>query len=177
MDRRQRKTREAIFSAFSSLLKKHRYESITVQDIIDKADVGRSTFYSHFETKDHLLKAICDDIFAHIIEGESCGYEEKSDTLISELTHILYHFEGKKSDVRAILSSQSGEIFMIYLKDYLSKVFDMHLPEFNTNVPTAFLKNHLICSFCEAVRWWLEENYDASPEKIAAFYMSVTEKH
>ena len=71
MDRRQRKTREAIFNAFTELLSKKNFEQITVGEIIDRADVGRATFYSHFATKDFLLKEFCEELFCHILDTEN----------------------------------------------------------------------------------------------------------
>ena len=62
MDRRQRKTREAIFKAFTELLSAKDFDQITVGEIIKLSDVGRSTFYSHFETKDFLLKELCEEL-------------------------------------------------------------------------------------------------------------------
>jgi AcrR family transcriptional regulator len=70
MDRRQKKTREAIFNAFSELLSKKHYNQITVGEIIELADVGRATFYAHFETKDFLLRELCAELFCHVFDAE-----------------------------------------------------------------------------------------------------------
>ena len=62
-DRRITKTRKAIYNAFLQLLNQKDYEAITVQEIIDLADVGRSTFYSHYESKELLLDELCQNSF------------------------------------------------------------------------------------------------------------------
>ena len=77
MDRRQRKTKLAIFHAFTSLLAQKDYSQITVGEIIEKADVGRATFYAHFETKDYLLKAFCQELFCHIFDTIEHNHEKK----------------------------------------------------------------------------------------------------
>ena len=173
MDRRQRKTREAIFTAFRELLEKHRYENITVQDIIDRADVGRSTFYSHFETKDALLKAICSDIFDHIFRGEICEYPGETHNLQEKLAHILWHLKANKKDIIGLLGCESGELFMSYIKEYLSELFKMHLKDFSKDVPQDFLLNHLVCSFCATLKWCADKKMNISPEEIARDFIRV----
>jgi AcrR family transcriptional regulator len=65
-DRRVQRTLRSLEAALFDLIQTKRYDKITVQDIIDRADVGRSTFYAHFETKDDLLLASMDKLTADI---------------------------------------------------------------------------------------------------------------
>ena len=178
MDRRQQKTRDAIFLAFTRLLEIKRYSHITVQDIIDEANIGRSTFYAHFETKDELLKAMCTQIFGHIFSNEllieqTHDFSSGSKSLQARLTHLLYHLKDSKKDITSILSSDSSNIFMRYFKDYLTELFSKYNTEANTSVPDDFLLNHYVSSFAEAVKWWAKKDMSYSPEDIAEFYVSA----
>lgn len=179
MDRRQLKTRQAIFAAFSTLLKSERYEHITVQQIIDMANVGRSTFYAHFDTKDDLLNAICNDIFHHVfntapIYDVACSFPAGNSTFPMTLTHVLYHLKEKADIVRAILKSDSEHIFMNYLKQHLNKMFLPYIDMINKDVPKDFLTNHIINSFAETVKWWIGSDCCYSPENVAEFFIKVT---
>src|SRR4051812_15011818 len=61
-DRRVRRTRRNLTDALIGLILERGYEAITVQDILDRADIGRSTFYAHFRDKDALLLSCFDDL-------------------------------------------------------------------------------------------------------------------
>lgn len=174
MDRRQQKSRKAIFKAFRSLLEKKRYDRITVQEIIDEADVGRSTFYSHFETKDLLLNAMCEDMFYHIFENDPCPYVDKDHGLEGKLSHTLWHIRDSKNDLSGILLSDSGELFMRYFKEHLYTMFESHIDLFKTDVPQDFLLNHLVGSFAETVKWWLSTDTLLPPETLAKYFIKLT---
>lgn len=177
MDRRQQKTRKAIFKAFRSLLERKRYDHITVQEIIDEADVGRSTFYAHFETKDLLLDALCEELFFHIFENDPCPWVGKDTDLESKLSHTLWHIRDEKNDLSGILLSDSGELFMTYFKRHLHTMFEKFIDIFKVDVPREFLLNHLVGSFSETVMWWMKEGMKTPPESVAAYFMAVTETH
>jgi len=178
MDRRQKKTRQAIYEAFTKLLGEKSYSNITVQEIIDEANIGRSTFYSHFETKDELLKELCTEIFEHVfsndLERESThDFSSRKGDIKDEITHILYHLRDSGGYIRRILSCESGEMFMRYFKEYVAKVFEGELDRTQTDIPKEYMLNHMICDFAETVRWWMK-NSEYSPEDISRFFFSTT---
>ena len=177
MDRRQEKTRKAIFQAFSTLLETKRFENITVQQIIDAANIGRSTFYAHFETKDELLKAMCTDIFQHVFSAhlisESTHDFSDDHSFPSKVTHILYHLKDMKKDIIGIFTSESSELFMRHFRRYLTEMFSEYQKSYPSEIPADFVQNHLVGSFVEAVKWWLFSGMKHTPEEITQYYMTV----
>lgn len=177
MDRRRQKTRDAIFSAFSRLLEKKSYSHITVQEIIDEANIGRSTFYAHFETKDELLNAMCTAIFGHIFSDDLMREEthdfSRNGNLQARLTHLLYHLKEKQRDISSIISGDSGDLFMRYFKNYLTELFVKQTAGVVIAAPEDYVLNHYVSSFAETVKWWVESDMSYSPEDVANFYVSI----
>lgn len=184
MDRRQKKTRDAIFFAFTSLLSQKNYNQISVQEIIDEADIGRTTFYAHFETKDYLLKDLCEELFGHIIDTAmglphghyhySCGNETDSVFL-----HLLRHLQENDRNILELLSSQNNEIFLKYFKSNLKKLIitqyaDKGLLK-NTQLPEDYIVNHISSSFVETVGWWVSRQMKETPEEITEYFLAVIE--
>ena len=182
MDRRQRKSREAIFGAFTRLLEKQAYNQITVQDIIDEADVGRATFYAHFETKDYLLKDLCEELFGHIIDtamGLPHGhYHYSCDTTTdSVFLHLLRHLKENDRNILALLSSQNNEIFLQYFKTNLKKLVKTQFADTgklkDSKLPEDFLVNHISVSFVEMVSWWISHGTKETPDELAEYFESI----
>jgi len=180
MDRRQKKTRDAIFAAFTALLSKRSYNQITVQDIIDEANIGRTTFYAHFETKDYLLKALCEELFGHIIDPttgnhhHSCGYASDSVFL-----HLLRHLQENDLNVLELLSSENNEIFLRYFKSNLKTLILKEYAETgkldSSKLPRDWLVNHISSSFVETVDWWISHKMKQTPETLTEYFLAAIE--
>lgn len=184
MDRRQQKTRTAIFSAFTSLLAEKSYSKITVQEIIDAANVGRTTFYAHFETKDDLLKELCEELFGHIIgSAMDCththGLYSDGSAPESVFCHLLQHLQENDKNIIALLSCESSEMFLRFFKDSLNELvrsqFINQNRKANTDIPEDFLINHISGSFVEMVLWWIKGHRKQTPEDLDRYFRAVIE--
>ncbi|MBP3381750.1 MAG: TetR/AcrR family transcriptional regulator [Clostridia bacterium] len=183
MDRRQKKTREAIFTAFTALLAQKSYHQIAVQDIIDAADIGRTTFYAHFETKDYLLKAMCEELFGHIIDtamGLPHGhYHCSSSQKDSVFLHLLRHLRENDNHILELLSSQNNELFLRYFKGNLQELIRTQYADKDklksSVLPEEYLINHIASSFVETVEWWVSRKLRETPEQVTAYFLAVIE--
>lgn len=174
MDRRIKKTKKSIYNAFTELLLREKYSKITIQEIIDLADIGRSTFYSHFETKDELLKSMCADMFDEMYSSKTKLSSENPNFM---LLNILYHIRENEKIIKGVFLSESSEIFMKYFKDYFSNKIEQHFlvsyDESAINIPKDFLINHIYGSFLAMVKWWVSGNMKQPPEELARYFIYV----
>lgn len=179
MDRRQRRTREAIFAAFIELLNKKDFSQITVGEIIERADIGRATFYSHFETKDFLLKELCEELFCHIFD--SMGEQKENhrhifncDAPESVFLHLFQHLQKNDNNVLGLLSSNNNELFLRYfkrnLKELVSSQLGLFEPRRSDKLPSDFWINHITSTFVETVKWWVDTGMNESPETMTEYF-------
>ncbi len=184
MDRRQKRTRDAIFTSFTSLLSRKSYGKITIQEIIDEANIGRTTFYAHFETKDDLLKALCEELFGHIIDSamdvsHTRGLYSDTDAPDSVFCHLLQHLNENDRNILSLLSCESSDLFLRYFKDSLNELIRLQFMDPSLHqcrpVPEDFLINHISSSLVEMVLWWIRGEMQLKPEELDAYFRYVIE--
>lgn len=179
MDRRQKKTRKAIMDAFYSLLTMKKYANITVQDIIDAADVGRSTFYAHFETKEALLDEICSGLFEHVSmpSGAECTHDFTNEPEnITHLTaHILCHLTEPDNPVLTMIRGESRDIFLTMFKDYLKNAFSEYgnYRNYTEDVPEDLILSHISGSFVNLIEWWTASGMKEDSDTLMRYYLDM----
>ena len=186
MDRRQKKTRESIFNAFTELLSKKHYNKISVGEIIDRADVGRATFYAHFETKDFLLKELCEELFCHIFDASDENNEHhrhifSCEAPSSAVLHLFQHIQKNDNRLLNLLACENNELFLSYFKESLKKLIKKEPKLFGGNRPEALPEdywiNHISATLVETIRWWLRGNMKESPILLSGyFYKAIGEE-
>ncbi|MEE0409587.1 MAG: TetR/AcrR family transcriptional regulator [Clostridia bacterium] len=182
MDRRQRKTREAIFNAFINLLSEKDFQHITVGEIIERADIGRATFYSHFETKDFLLKELCEELFCHIFDATNDENTHKHifncNAPDSVFLHLFQHLQRNDNNILELLSGNNNELFLRYFKNNLVELIKDQLPLFQSPkssvLPVDYRINNIASTFVETIRWWVKNGKKESAETMTKYFFLVT---
>ena len=175
-DRRVGKTRKALKEALTDLILEKGYEGVTVQDIIDRADVGRSTFYAHFIDKDDLLMAILADLEMPGLDPSSW---KPDDPAFGWTLALFRHFGSVKRLFKAVASSQSGSVARRETTQRLEKLAQAELSRLKVARTLDAFKlqtvvRFLVGTFIGFMDWWMrEENEHLPAEQVDHAFRSL----
>jgi AcrR family transcriptional regulator len=171
-DRRVQRTRELLQKTLIDLISERGYDAVTIQDIVDRANVGRTTFYLHYSSKDELLmgchKAVVSEFHSfHPRAREDLLSPEAPPGMISAYRHLL--------DARALLypifQGKDAPLILRRIRDRSAKEIEVSLcaafAEADSAIPFDLLANYLAGAQIALVQWWLEKRQPHRPENLA----------
>lgn len=173
-DRRIGRTRKLMHDALIALIVEKGYEAVTVQDILDRANVGRSTFYAHFRDKDALclsgfehLRTLFEQQHHALLAAQQDGDAPEFNFILEIFRHVGQHHALYK----AISGKQSGEMILKYLHRYLYDMLIVPHRALMKNrkappVPVEVTTHWIVSSLLSLMIWWLENNMPYSAEKM-----------
>ena len=168
-DARVRRTRDALGDALIALMQEKAFETITVQEVLDRAHVSRSTFYTHYSDKDDLLMSDSEEFF----EAISMALSEHGD--ISDRVFPVKEFFTHLADVqpffKALVKSGKFQENMELARGHFARGIERRLSELprgksiaaNERSAIAFTQAGALLSL---LTWWLDHGMREPPEQM-----------
>jgi len=170
-DRRVRRTRAALQDALVELIIEKGYESVTVQDILDRADVGRSTFYAHFRDKDQLLLSGF-ELLGPALENHRSSVSAGNGFIDDVPLDVLRHVGEQSQLFKALLGRRTGNMLLAHVQEHLAsyaqEVMEVRLKGKKPVVPIEVTAQFTTGSFLALIGWWLENDMPYSAEEMSA---------
>lgn len=175
-DRRTRKTRQILREALLTLLKEKRYEDISVQDIIARADVARSTFYVHYVDKDDLLMG-SHGIFAENLGEQMHAHAGESSTSAFSSRTWFYHIQAQGDILKVIAKDSAMELAMKTLRGIIhysvQDGMQAHAQSKDASVPLPLVVDYLADTLMTLIKWWFKDGMKYTPEQMDAMFQQL----
>ncbi|HKA83062.1 MAG TPA: TetR/AcrR family transcriptional regulator [Acidimicrobiales bacterium] len=176
-DRRVRRTRDLLRSAFVSLVHEKGYDRITVQDILDRADVGRSTFYAHYRDKEDLLRSGFEDVHAALAAERAAAEREAGretpflQPLLAVFQHVGAYRQSWGPTSRTGGHALIARILQEGIDDLVRAHFRAQFPAADPNQLEIDAAMRFVSSACMGVlMWWLDQDVAWSAEEVHATF-------
>lgn len=173
-DRRVRRTRRALREALITLIVEHGYEKVTVQDVLDRADVGRSTFYAHYRDKDDLFVACFDDLRAGLerdLAATAGGHRHDPGRPLGVLFEHAYH---NRPVYQALCGRSGSTAGTRHLHRLMLGVLSDHLTPVGLGLPVEVVTEYLAGAMLGVLVWWVRHDFPQAPEQIAGMVQSMS---
>jgi len=176
-DRRVRRTRRILNEALIELILEKGYERITVQDILDRADVGRSTFYAHFRDKEGLLTAEFDELRSDLHrQVEESGPDPTVQTLTQPAAALFTHAYQYRQVYRALCGRQGGMLVQRHLRGIVGAALRSRLSPADlteSGVPVEVAAEFYTSAALGLLVWWIDRDFPFSPRRLTGMYQNL----
>jgi AcrR family transcriptional regulator len=168
-DARVRRTRDALGDALVALMQEKPFDTITVQDVLDRANVSRSTFYSHYSDKDDLLMSDAEEFFEALSMALS-AHGDKSDRVFP-VQEFFTHLSDVQPFFKALVKSGKYQENMELARGHFARGIERRLSELprarsippNQLPAIAFTHAGALLSL---LTWWLDRGMRESPDEM-----------
>lgn len=187
VDRRVTRTRRALQNSLIQLILEEGYDSVTIEEITDRADLGRTTFYLHFRDKEDLFMQAIDTIGEDFIDQHENLFSlinhpentlEKIQLNLDEriLYHIFLHARENADLYRVMLRGEGGVKASQRITDIIKSETIKRLeriPAINCKVPIEIFAVFFAGTLTELVTWWLEEDQPYPIDEMVNFFQQM----
>lgn len=189
MDPRVIRTRQLLRDALVELIDEQGYEKITVQDITQRANLNRATFYLHYRDKLDLLYQSSEEILHELVGSIHPTVEEKKDFDLlphydqphETFMHLFEQIALNSKLYKVYLTEKDIPYFSAGLKkiiiDFVSSGIQLMEPDDQKlTVPREMAIRFYAAAFLEVIVWWLENDMPYTPKFMATQLMRITIK-
>ncbi len=168
-DQRSKRTRDALGNALITLMHEKPFDTITVQDVLDLAEVSRSTFYAHFRDKDDLFLSDADDFFQHMANLlTTCGEVSRR---VAPVREMFSHVSSLGTFYDAMVASGNFQEAMEIAQEHFARGIEQRLAKLSPAYAQASpgrtaLAHGFAGAMLSMMSWWLSHNQPSSPAEM-----------
>ncbi len=170
-DRRVKRTEKLLMDALIRLSLERGYDTLTIKDITDQADVAYSTFFRHYPDKPALLAAMVGETVTTL---RNLIRQLPEDTPEEEGRVLFQHINEHEALYRAILSSRDSKDVMQPVLEEIQQDLITHYQAYGpAAIPLDVAANHVVTAIIALVNWWLKHGKPYSIEQMGTIYSEL----
>ena len=171
-DRRVQRTRRTLREALIALMIERGWDAVSVQDVCERANVGRSTFYTHFADKEELLVGGFEDL-RRMIRAQLASATSPTEPLRFARGIIEHAYENQRL-FRALVGKRSGQLVLTRFRELIVDLVQEDLSPVCQPGPRKDAVAHFIAgAFLELLAWWLEGRSPLLPADVEQLFLQL----
>jgi AcrR family transcriptional regulator len=177
-DRRSQRTYNLVNSAFAELLSEKSYDEILVQDILDRAGIGRTTFYAHYFDKEDVLESITEQILT--LFTQQIAHSSTRQRVIPSLELFEHIYQSPNKHLRALMRGRAGEPLWEAMQTALGRAIEPALATLSAEaqrgsppIPVPVISEYLAGAFLTLLKWWLAADMPYPPDQMEIIFQQL----